>query len=277
LTVDRLQEKNDLFYKLGALFDPLQRLVDDPDSYDEQEQAEVIARYCAEHQALIATFKEFSTGQRGHNYIVEYNKFHNALYGVVSELQGGHRGLGDIISKSLSIAKAAIGAIPIPRDSQILEAQTPFSTYCRIKDLIEANAVKSIVLIDAYMAWNIFHRFLRNVGDSVVVTLVTSEGRSHDRNRWESFLDISQRYALERGSDCYRLIVVGEGVLHDRWLLLDDKDLYMFGGSAKDAGTKKYFTLGRLDASPANLDKIHEHIRDGREFFGPSNSKHPER
>lgn len=68
--MDRLEQKFALFTKLGALLGPLQRLVDHPDEFDEQEAAQTIARYCAEYPALVAEFGKFSTGQPGHNYLV---------------------------------------------------------------------------------------------------------------------------------------------------------------------------------------------------------------
>ena len=159
----------------------------------------------------------------------------------------------------------------------ILEAQTPFSTYCTIKDLIESDADNSVVWIDAYMNSSIFHRFLRSIGDNVSVTLVSCEPKTtaakHERNQWNSFLDISRLYALERGASRYRL-VVHKGLLHDRWLLLDDKRLYLLGASVKDAGQRHYCTLTRLDGSTENLKRIKEHIDSGTEFFGSNTPQH---
>ncbi len=43
--MDRLQEKYGLFLKLGALFGPLQHLIEHPDQYNEQEKTQTIARY----------------------------------------------------------------------------------------------------------------------------------------------------------------------------------------------------------------------------------------
>ena len=50
--MNRLQEKYGLFSKLGALFGPLQRLVEHPEQYNEQERAQTIARFCDEYPKL---------------------------------------------------------------------------------------------------------------------------------------------------------------------------------------------------------------------------------
>jgi hypothetical protein len=57
--MDRLQQKNELFFKLGRLFDPLLKVIDNPEDYDEQERARVIAQYCSEHKALQEEFTAF--------------------------------------------------------------------------------------------------------------------------------------------------------------------------------------------------------------------------
>ena len=84
--MDRLQQKNSLFIKLGALFGPLLKLVEHPDQYNYQERAETIARYSAEYNNLINEFNEFAQGQPGHYYRIEFNKFSAALHGVCSKL-----------------------------------------------------------------------------------------------------------------------------------------------------------------------------------------------
>ncbi len=275
--MDRAQQKNELLIKLGALFGPLQRLVASPESYDEQERAEVIARYCAEFPKLMREFQAFSVGQPAHDYTIQYYNFHNAVYEVMSKLRTGQSELPDILSRTLPLAQAAIAAIPIPRDAAIFEAQTPFSTYCKLKDLVEGDATNSIVWVDAYMASSIFHRYLRDLTFQASVTLVTCEPKAtaakRDEDRWTSFLDVSRLYALERGPTSYRL-VVHQGLLHDRWLLLDHKRLYTLGGSAKDAGDKQYFTLARLDASTENLKKVQNHVDTGKEYFGAKTPQH---
>jgi hypothetical protein len=275
--MERLQQKNNLNFKLGMLFGPLQRLIEKPDEYDEQERSQIIARYNLERETLLDEFREFCNTQPGHDYEVEYLKFYIALIGLTDDILYERDELPDIIPRRLSEALAAIDAIPIPRNSAILEAGTPFTTYCRLRDLCEAEATRELIWIDAYLDSNVFHRFLRNVRPQVSVTLVTAEpkknGGNRDQRRWTEFLDISRLYAQERGHAYYRL-VVHQGLLHDRWLLLDGKKLYSFGGSAKDAGNKQCFTISQIDSSAENLQIIQTHVDNGTEYFGPSTPQH---
>lgn len=276
MQLNRLQQKNDLLIKLGALFGPLQHLAESPDEYDEQEKAQTIARYSSEYSVLLKEFISFCEGQPGHKYVIEHHRFQAALEGVVQDIMGEHIELPILVRNRLEQAKSAIVAIPVPRKAVILEAGTPFSTYCRLKDLCEAEATGELIWIDAYIADSIFHRYLRNLSPKVKITLVTSEPRAtvgkRDKQRWVAFLDISRLYAAERGPAFYRLVV--NPSLHDRWLLLDGRKLYSLGGSAKDAGDKRYFTIAPLDCSPTNLQKIQTHIGNGTEYFGPSTPNH---
>lgn len=273
--MDRLRQKNELFIKLGALFGPLQHLVSHPDEYDEQERAEVIARYCAQWSPLCSEVKAFCNGQAGHQYTVQRHRFFNALSSLQSGLESGQE-LSILIEQSLPKAQTAISEVPVPKTSEILEAGSPFTAFCKIKDLVEGDAAHELIWIDAYMDLSIFHRFLRGVAPGVAITLVTEEPRANssrrDRDRWTGFLDVSRLFAQERSSNSYRLIVHNSGVLHDRWLLLDGKRLFHLGGSAKDAADRSYFTIGRLDASPASVGQIQLHVSSGTEYYGPNNT-----
>lgn len=273
MSTDRLQQKNDLLIKLGALFGPLQHLAENPTVYDEHEKSQAIARYSSEYVKLLTEFTSFCEEQPGHWYVIEHGKFQDALEGMIRDFE--HGPLSVRVHNRLEQAKSAIVAIPIPRDAVILEAGTPFSTYCKLRDLCEAEATRELTWVDPYVADTVFHRYLRSVDGKVKVTLVTSEPRvtsSKDRLRWNAFMDISRLFAMERGPDLYRLIINPD--LHDRWLFLDGKRLYNLGGSAKDAGNKSYFTIASLDCSPGNIDKIRRHINDGTEYFGKNIPNH---
>ena len=86
--MDRLQQKNSLLVKLGALFGPVQRLIEHADEYDEQEKAETVARYCAEFPKLTVEFEAFSKGQPGHVYAIQNQRFSVALYEVQQQACG---------------------------------------------------------------------------------------------------------------------------------------------------------------------------------------------
>lgn len=273
--MDRLDAKLDMLLKLGRLFGPLERLIETPDEFDEQERAETLARYFAEYPKLNEECREFSVGQPGHNYQIEFEKFFNALYSVAQRLKNGHA-LEDVVRENLKIARDAIHAVPVPRSSVILEAGTPFTAFCRLRSLCEADAKHSLTWFDPYFGANIFHRYLQFVDRNVCVTLVASEPGQHagraNRDRWDGFLDISRLFAAERGHYKYRLVVADS--LHDRWLVLDDKRIYAVGGSAKDAASKDVFTITGVEPSTANLKCITDTIANGEDWFGPTSQTH---
>ncbi len=274
--MDRLQQKNELFFKLGRLFDPLLKLIDNPEIYDAQERAKIIARYCSEYTVLQQEFRQFAEGEPGHNYLVEFNKFFNALHRVVHDLIHFDKELSAIVPEQLAIAKAAIDAVPVPNSSVILEAGTPFSTYCKLKSLCEVDALHKLVWIDAYMASTVFYRYLSSVRPDVIIVLVTSEpspnaGR-RNRDRWVEFLDVSRLFAQERGNSQYHLIINNN--LHDRWIVFDNKRIYSVGGSAKDAANKDYFTITPIEPSLSNLQSIQAQIDSGVEYFGLNTTSH---
>lgn len=274
--MDRLQQKSELMYKLGVLFGPPERLVSQPADYDDQERAEIIARYFAEYPTLAEEFRKFSESQPGHKYSIQHSQFYSSLYGVELGLTRS-QDLKQLVLAALPEARAAIDAIPIPHTSVIMEAGTPFTTCGKLKSLCEVDTTKELVWVDAYMGPSYFHRYLEGIRKDAMVTLVTSEpgvrAGTTNRDRWQEFLDISKLYAQERGNAHYRLIV-HSGLLHDRWLVFDTKRFYMLGGSAKDAGDKQYYTIAGLDASSQNTSALQQHINTGQEYFGPNTPTH---
>jgi hypothetical protein len=273
--MDRLNQKNDIYIKLGMLFSPLLHMIANSTLYDEQEKAETLARYFADYHTLNETFRAFSVGQPGHNYAIENYKFFNALNGLQYQIINGIE-LSVAVNEALRIARDCVDAVPVPKTSVILEAGSPFKAYCKLRELCEADAANSIQWLDPFMSASIFHRFLGDLRPGVSVTIVTTgpgtNSGNRDKSRWTAFLDVSKLYAQEKGQQLYRLVV--QANLHDRWVVVDNKRIYSLGGSAKDAGDKDYFTITAVEPSQGNLTKIAEHINTGTECYGPNISNH---
>lgn len=272
---NRLSEKCDLYYSLGALIRPLEVLVASPSNYTSQERAAVIARYNAEWPQLAQQAERFSKSEPGHNYSIEYHRFFLALSGITNRVARG-AALDEILPVQLQQARDAINAIPVPPMSVIQEAGTPFTTYCRIRELCEVDATTSLTWIDAYFDSSVFHRYLAAVSPTTQISLVTTEpsakASARDKARWNAFLDVSQLFAMEKGSSQYRLLVTSR--LHDRWLVFDNSRIYALGGSAKDAGNKDHFTLTSVEASPQNLNLVSETMAGATEYRGSSVRQH---
>jgi hypothetical protein len=276
--MDCLEKKSDLQFKLGALFGPLLRIAERPAEYDEQEVSEAVARYCYEYPKFFEEMKVFCQSQPGCTYQVEMNRMWMGLQGVMTDICHEQAKFSDVVIKRINQARAALNSIPVPRDSVILEAGSPFTAYCKIRDLCQADTTRELALVDAYIDDTVFHRFLRSVRADVAITLVTSDLRpgagKKDQQRLAEFLDVSRLFAQERASTHYQLILQQSGVLHDRWMRFDGKRLISLGGSPKDAGDRQYFTLAFIDATLDNLRAFQNHIDSGTEYYGPSTTTH---
>lgn len=206
---------------------------------------------------------------------MQYSRFHNALDEIKVGLQY-EKPLEPVLAKSTFSARRAIGAVPIPTASVILESGSPFTAYCRLRELCEVDALESLTWLDPYVDDSIFHRYLSTASPDVSVTLVTCEPRQNasnrDRRRWAEFLDVSRLFASERSSSTYRLLI--QKRFHDRWVVLDGKRIYSLGGSAKDAGDRTYFTISAVSSTRENLAAITHHIDTATEAFGPSTNTH---
>jgi hypothetical protein len=133
----------------------LQRFVDHPEQFDEQESARVIARYCEEHRRLANEMKAFSIGEPGRECLIQYSRFFNALDKIKVGLEC-KKSLADLLPASTAKAQAAIDAIPVPSPCVILEAGSTFTAYCRLRELCEVDASSSIIWLDSYMDSTLF-------------------------------------------------------------------------------------------------------------------------
>lgn len=108
-----------------------------------------------------------------------------------------------------------------------------YDAYIFVTDLIKS-AKKSIVLIDNYC-------------DESVLTILSKRGENvfaiiHTKN-----ISKQLRLDLEKHNAQYPNIVIKKfDSSHDRFLILDEKEVYHIGASLKDLG-KKWFAFSRLD------------------------------
>ena len=108
-----------------------------------------------------------------------------------------------------------------------------FDAYKFVSDLIRT-ADKSLILIDNYIDDSVLTLFSKR-NKNVQVTLFTK--------------DISKRLLLDlaKYNTQYPLIEVKEFIRsHDRFLIIDDKEVYHFGASLKDLG-KRWFAFSKFD------------------------------
>jgi len=271
---NRKHEQADLLFKLGAFLGPMLDMAENPTLYDADERIRIVARLSAEHPGMVVAAERFCRGEPGHFYQFHYNLFCGQVYALVnSQRFEGSPEQCETIKKTIAKVQDILMSIPVPIDSIICEAQTPFSTYCLIRDLC-STAKTQIVWLDRYFDQTVFYRYFYDVLPAVNVTLVTlpdtSSKSASDKNRHSDFMNMSRLFAQERGPSGYRLITNTD--FHDRWLRCDDK-LFTLGGSIKDLS--KPFTIARLDSTTENAKHFDDAISNGVEVFGPNQAAHP--
>ncbi len=118
-----------------------------------------------------------------------------------------------------------------------------FDAYVFVSDLIRS-AKKSIILIDNYIDDTVLTRFTKRK-KGVTVTIFTK--------------NISKQLKLdvEKHNEQYEPVTIKVFKdAHDRFLIIDEKEIYHFGASLKDLG-KKWFAFSKMDISSVKvLDKI---------------------
>ena len=148
--MNRKQEQADLFYQLGQLFGPVLKMGDKGANYDSDEQTRIMARLFADAPGFLQTFQVFAYGEPGHKYISQFYKTTE----VMNSIEGvARQAIDERLFKHIATLKDVIfdciSTIPVPIDSAIHQAHTPFSTYCFVKSITSA-AAKQVVWMDRY-------------------------------------------------------------------------------------------------------------------------------
>ena len=108
-----------------------------------------------------------------------------------------------------------------------------YDAFSLIVELVE-KAVKELILIDNYVDMNTLN-ILSKKGDGIKVIIVTSGGGS-----------LTDRDVTKFNAQYPKLIVKINKDFHDRFLIIDRKEVYHIGASIKDAG-KKSFGITKLE------------------------------
>lgn len=118
-------------------------------------------------------------------------------------------------------------------DGQIFDAYTFVSNIIR-------NAKTSIILIDNYV-------------DDIVLTLLGKRTNKVTATIYTKSISNQLRLDLQRYNSQYTPIAIKTfSNAHDRFLIIDNKELYHIGTSLKDLG-KKWFAFSRMDLEVARM------------------------
>ena len=107
-----------------------------------------------------------------------------------------------------------------------------FDAYTLISDIIRSST-KSIILIDNYL-------------DDTVLKVLSKRNKGISVTLYSKNITEVLKQDLVKHNSQYEKIELRElKTSHDRFLIIDNKDVYHFGASLKDAG-KKWFAFSKL-------------------------------
>jgi hypothetical protein len=129
-----------------------------------------------------------------------------------------------------------------PKQGVFFNGQT-YDAYAFVSDLIRS-ADKSLILIDNYIDDTVLTMFAKRK-EGVELTILTSS--------------ISKQLKLDVEKHNQQYPVVEVKIFkdtHDRFLIIDETEIYHFGASMKDLA-KKWFAFSKLDVSSVTvLDRL---------------------
>lgn len=268
--MDRKKEQSDLIFKLGLLFKPLVEYTESIEEYSRDKVTKIAAQFFDDLPKIESEFLNFTRKEKGHFYQIEYKTLHGLFHKLASAVTDQlykPKKLKELLETNKNEIINTLSSIPVHLDSQILDAHTPFSTYCLIKDYCQT--VKNrIIWVDRYLDDSVYYRYLRDVPKHVKIFLITwPESKrvknKKDKETFETFINISKLFLNERGSSIF-LLMTNEKI-HDRWVCFD-QNIYSLGGSIKDASDFCNFTLSKLESSSDNFNKIEKLLIEGKEI-----------
>lgn len=109
-----------------------------------------------------------------------------------------------------------LSEIPVEWEPEIFAANTPFTAYIKIKDAI-STASSRMHYSDRYLRADFFDLFLRDIGRSIELRLVTTRGNGqYGTSGVRAVSEIARKEFHD-----YQLIEVNRSELHDRNLIVD--------------------------------------------------------
>jgi hypothetical protein len=184
------------------------------------------------------------------------------LKGVINDtaLQNDSNQLKERVAQEVANARERffeyIERIPIEWEPVVFEANTPFTSYLRIKESI-VSVKQRLHYFDRYLKPDFFILFLASVENTVSIRLVTTAGNA--QYGVASVVAVSN-LAGQQFAD-YQLIEVAPNILHDRNLRVDDR-IFSLGPGVDRAGMA-LTNFGPSDSSSEAHDQFDRIIASG--------------
>lgn len=236
-------QRDRLILEFGILIQPFDDLAqrDTPPNLNEYRIA--IAKVHAGDNTWRRSVREFSTFAQDIVFEKEYNDISHVpeiFRGLINQLVGDpnlsksldeiHRRFTVELEKMKSMFFEFVNRIPIEWEPILFEANTPFTSYLRIREAITI-VNNRLHYFDRYLKEDFFYLFLNSLDSTISVRLVTTLGKSH--YGVNNVIHISN-LARQQFND-YQLIEVAPTELHDRNLRVDDQ-IFTLGPGVDRAG-----------------------------------------
>ncbi|MCF8068297.1 MAG: hypothetical protein K9L30_06905 [Desulfobacterales bacterium] len=157
-----------------------------------------------------------------------------------------------ILDETKNIFFDLVSEIPVSWEPEILAANTPFTSYLRIKEALSI-VKKRFEYYDRYLKPDFFDLFVSKLEKAVSIKLITTKGnKDYGVKGVTAVSDLFRKEYLD-----YKLIKVTPDVLHDRNLRIDD-NIFTLGPGADSAGMR-LTNFGPTDSSQqahAELEKV---------------------
>ena len=266
----KASQRDQLIYEFGILVQPFEDLTraDQPPSLSDYRIA--IAKVQAGDSQWRQQVKQFTTFANDIVFNQEYQdishvpeRFWSRLRELINdpELQKDLSQLNNRFRQKLSNTKRTffeyIDHIPIAWEPVVFEANTPFTSYLRIRESI-AVVNRRLHYFDRYLKADFFHLFLRSVRSTVSVRLVTTAGTA---NYGINGVTPISNLVRQQFSD-YQLIEVAPRELHDRNLRIDDQ-IFSLGPGVDRTGVA-LTNFGPSDSSLVAQNEFDRIIAGGR-------------
>lgn len=169
---------------------------------------------------------------------VEMRKVITSHTGLIQRMDGIQLKLADHDQKFAEVFKALESKNQPPKQGVFFNGQT-YDAYAFVSNLIRT-ANKSIQIIDNYV-------------DDTVLTLLSKRNKDVEVIIYTKTIAKQLQLDMEKHNDQYpkaRAVVFKDA--HDRFMILDGKQVYHIGASIKDLG-KKWFAFTQLQADAVSI------------------------
>lgn len=174
-----------------------------------------------------------------------------------NDIAGIHRRFQQELARARENFFQLIDRVPVKWEPIVFEANTPFTSYLRIKEAIIA-VKRRLHYFDRYLKPDFYTLFLASVPADVSIRLVTTTG---DARYGVTAVSAISNLAEQQFSD-YRLIEVKPSEIHDRNLRVDDL-IFTLGPGVDRAGIA-LTNFGPSDSSEGTHHEFDRIIAEGR-------------